>query len=269
MTEAITIYRWARERGIRPQDAYGWRRKGLPIDSNGRVEIARADEWLASHKINPRVSSPRQEADVSPATDGSSFLEQLQDEEPESIVRGVASLTFLRSQGRTLAKGSQRKFLDFTWCDVYPKLKSIETSVQFDKQHEAWVESLQQMLVPHNGKPASYGQGQKSLNVFLKFYVDYASRPDTDTSSRLRPWLHCPLDKVVMKHLSKMFPEDYTSRLEKLHKGSPQQRFSLSEMRDDAYREWQVWIRELSPQKPVLVDVLWAFKRTMQNSTEA
>jgi hypothetical protein len=119
------------------------------------------------------------------------------------------------------------------------------------------------MLVTQKGKGASYGQGQKSLNVFLKFYVDWASRPDTDTSSRLRPWLHCPLDEVVMKGLSKKFPEVYRSRFRPLHEGPPQQRFSLSQMSEDAYLAWQNWIRELSPLEPVLVDVSWALERAM------
>jgi len=106
----------------------------------------------------------------------------------------------------------------------------------------------------------AYGQGQKSLNVFLKFYVDWASQPDLETSDRLRPWLHCPLDKVVMTGLREAFPDFYRSRLRPLY---GEQRFSLSQMSEDACREWQKWIDELSPLKPVLVDVLWVLKRAM------
>ena len=151
--------------------------------------------------------------------------------------------------------------LDFAWLVLVPVLRTIKTRSEFDEQHRAWVKELRQRLVPHNGQPASYGQGQKSLNVFLKFYVDWASRPDPDTACRLRPWLHCPLDKVVMEGLCKEFREEYQRRLRPLHGGSPQQRFSLSQMSEEAYRAWQAWIRELSPLKPVLVDVAWALER--------
>ncbi len=263
MTESITIYRWATERGIKPQDAYGWKSKGLLIDSEGRVEAAQADKWLASQKIATRIGSPRQVSHASPQTDGKAFIARLQDQQPESIVKGLASLAFLRSQGRTLVKKSQEKFLDFAWLVLVPALRTIKTRSEFDEQHRAWVKELRQRLVPRNGQPASYGQGQKSLNVFLKFYVDWASQPDVATANRLRPCLHCPLDKVVMKGLSEAFPLVYRSRLRPLHEGSPQQRFSLSQMSENAYLAWQAWIRELSPQKPVLVDVAWALKRPM------
>jgi hypothetical protein len=153
--------------------------------------------------------------------------------------------------------------LNFTWDVLVPMLPTIKTRSEFDDHHRAWVEALRRKLVTQRGQRASYGQGQKSLNVFLKFYVDWASRPDTGTSGRLRPWLHCPLDKVVMNVLSETFQDVYQSRLRPLHEGAPQQRFSLSQMSEDVYLAWQSWIRELSPLKPVLVDVSWALERAM------
>jgi hypothetical protein len=215
-------------------------------------------------RSHPSFASDNAVSVVRPTGAGKSFLAGLQGRECESIVKGLASLTFLRSQGRTLEKGSQKKFLDFTWDVLVPMLPAIKTRSEFDEKHRAWVEALRRKLVTQKGQPASYGQGQKSLNVFLKFYVDWASRPDPDTSTRLRPWLHCPLDKVVMKGLAEEFLGDYRSRLRPLHRGSPQQRFSLSKMTEEAYLAWQDWIRELSPQKPVLVDVSWALERAMQ-----
>jgi hypothetical protein len=32
---------------------------------------------------------------------------------------------------------------------------------------------------------------------------------------------------------------------------------------EPAYRAWQEWIRELSPDKPVLIDTLWSLRRPM------
>ncbi|MGD0515953.1 MAG: hypothetical protein ABSA26_00320 [Thermoguttaceae bacterium] len=214
-------------------------------------------------RSRPSFASENAASAVRLAGDEKAFVAGLQSRESESIAKGLASLTFLGSQGRTLKKGSQKKFLDFTWEVLVPMLPTIKTRSEFDERHRAWVEALRRKLVTQKGQGASYGQGQKSLNVFLKFYVDWASRPDTDTSSRLRPWLHCPLDKVVMKGLSETFPEVYRSRLRPLHEGSPQQRFSLSQMSEDAYLAWQDWIRKLSPLKPVLVDVSWALERAM------
>jgi hypothetical protein len=186
------------------------------------------------------------------------FLAELRDREAESIVKGFASLAFLRSQGRTLKKYLQRQFLDFIWTKVVPRLPSIETQQEFEQQHHKWVEQLRKLLKTQKEQKLSYGQAQKSLNVFLKFYIDWASLPDCSSSCRLRQWLHCPLDKVVMEGLSKEFRDDYKSRIRPCYKGSPQQRFSLSKMDEVSYHAWQNWIRKLSSDKPVLVDVKWA-----------
>lgn len=42
-----------------------------------------------------------------------------------------------------------------------------------------------------------------------------------------------------------------------------QQRASMSMIDESAYRAWQAWIRELSPQKPVLIDTIWSLFRPM------
>jgi hypothetical protein len=197
---------------------------------------------------------------------GEAFLDSLWRQEPESIVKGLASLTFLRSQGRTLAKGSQITFLDIAWRVLVPALTTIATREEFDHAHKAWVETLLSKLSTNRRERLTYGQGQKSLNVFLKFYVDWASLPDNETASRLRPWLHCPLDKVVMDGLSRTFPETYRTHV-RPKTGSSPQRFSLSHMTEESYRAWQKWIRELSPAKPVLVDVSWALERAVSGES--
>jgi len=189
-------------------------------------------------------------------------LADLTARETESIIRGLASLAFLRAQGRTLARGSQELFIEFIWHEVAPRLGAISDRASFDLAHSAWVRRLQDRLRTSRATQLGYGQAQKSLNVFLKFYVDWASRPDPSTASRLRPWLHCPLDKVVMWNLANLQPAEYKRRLAPLYRTVPhQQRYSLSAMSRHAYEAWQQWIRDLSPEKPVLVDVLWVFER--------
>lgn len=255
----VTIYRWAKDRGVRPQVAYSWRDRGLPTDERGKVDPAEADAWLA-HR---RRHAHRQRGSAAPAAGQTGWtLADLAARETESIIRGLASLAFLRAQGRTLARGSQELFIEFIWHEVAPRLGAISDRASFDLAHSAWVRRLQDRLRTSRATQLGYGQAQKSLNVFLKFYVDWASRPDPSTASRLRPWLHCPLDKVVMWNLANLQPAEYKRRLAPLYRTVPhQQRYSLSTMSRHAYEAWQQWIRDLSPEKPVLVDVLWVFER--------
>lgn len=45
-----------------------------------------------------------------------------------------------------------------------------------------------------------------------------------------------------------------------------QQRASMSMITEAAYKEWQAWIRDLSPQKPLLIDTIWSLDRPMQRA---
>ena len=255
----VTIYRWAKDRGVQPGVAYSWRKRGLPTDEHGRVDPVEADLWLTHRRQQPRGErrSTKRQSTVTGWN-----LEDLAARESESIVRGLASLGFLRAQGRTLAGGSQEVFIDFIWHGVCPHLETISDRESFDLVHSAWVRDVQDRLRTSSGEKLSPGQGQKSLNVFLKFYVDWSSRPDPATASRLRAWLHCPLDKVVMWNLARRYPAEFKRRLASLYGAvAYQQRYSLSTMSWPAYQAWQEWIRDLSPEKPALIDVLWVFDR--------
>ncbi len=188
----------------------------------------------------------------------------LREREPIAVVRDIASLAFNRAQGRALVSGSNGKFIDFVEHKVYPLLHHIESKATFHQTHDRWVGSLQELLRTTNGNRLSYGQGQKSLNVWLKFYVDFASRPDPTTAKRLRPWLHCPLDRVVMEGLKANDSSEYKRRIVPYFKGRQvryQQRHSLSIIDKELYEEWQMWIRDLCPCKPVMVDMIWSFEQ--------
>jgi len=174
------------------------------------------------------------------------------------------------SAGCTLEERSQEKVLALLWT-IRGELESIQSQEQFDKRHRAWVENALQVLRTNRQGQLAYGQGQKTINVFLKFYVDWASRPTADTAARLRPWLHCPLDKVIMEALRSHDTDTWRRRIWEPHyrgRVEHQQRASMSSVNEPAYRAWQSWIRELSPQKPVLIDALWSLLRPM-GRTEA
>jgi hypothetical protein len=193
------------------------------------------------------------------------WIAELRAKEAEAIATAFATLTYLLSQGRSLGSGSQEPFINFAVKIAMSGLQSISTREEFESTHRAWVQTLREsVLKPRKGADTiSYGQGQKSLNVFLKFYMDYASLPDGATAARLRPWLHCPLDSVVMNKLSHEFRPLWLQRVRPHFNGAYQQRFSLSCMTEEYYTAWQELIRALSPDKPVLVDTKWAFERAI------
>jgi retron-type reverse transcriptase len=65
-----------------------------------------------------------------------------------------------------------------------------------------------------------------------------------------------------MHNLASRYPSEYERRLAPLYRTVRyQQRYSLSKMSLPAYQGWQQWIAELSPEKPILIDVLWVFNR--------
>lgn len=190
-----------------------------------------------------------------------SLTQRLSTLEDRAIVRALGSLAFVRSQGRTLEEGSQSKVLDVLW-DVRRCLDQILTREDFDAHHDEWVARTCEQLRTSAGNELAFGQGQKTLNVFLKFYVAWASRPRVETAARLRPWLHCPLDKRVMEWLRSWDAATWRARIWQPFyspRGVPhQQRASMSKIDGPAYRAWQDWIRELVPESPVLLDVIWS-----------
>jgi hypothetical protein len=197
-------------------------------------------------------------------------IEELAANEDRAIVRGLGSLAFVRSQGRTLEVQSQEKLLVRLW-NIRLDLESIGTRDAFDAKHHEWVCQTMAEVRTSRRSQLAYGQGQKTINVFLKFYVDWASRPTPDVAARARAWLHCPLDRVVMERLRSHDVQTWRSRIWEPHyrsRGvSAQQRASMSKINEPAYRAWQAWIRELSPQKPVLVDAVWSLERPIQART--
>ena len=141
------------------------------------------------------------------------WVSKLADNEDLSIVRGLGSLAFLRAQGRTLEERSQEKY---PGAPVrHPQRIRLDRFPRGIRPTPPCVDWPRRSGTPDEPPNAAgtYGQGQKTINVFLKFYVDWASRPTVDVATRMRPWLHCPLDKVVMEALRSQDTDVWRKRM--------------------------------------------------------
>jgi len=103
------------------------------------------------------------------------------------------------------------------------------------------------------GKNISYGQAQKPINVFLKVYIDWMNKPTLDIADKMRNYLHVPIDSKVMDSTRDHYPLIYKKY--NLKKGS------LSKINENLYYRWQECFRELSPVKPLLIDIFWSIER--------
>lgn len=90
------------------------------------------------------------------------------------------------------------------------------------------------------------------MNFFLKVFVDWSNLPDKTTATRIRPFLYCPLDSIVMKTIKKEHMELY-ERYGKPHYDSLKKIDSYQE-----YMKWQNIMDEIvGKEKRVLMDVIW------------
>jgi len=109
-------------------------------------------------------------------------------------------------------------------------------------------------------KSLSYGQAQKAVNVFLRVYVDWAGLPNRAIRRRLLPWLHVPLDSIIMKGVGRSYPRWYAREIRPLARRSCRY-LSLPMVDPELYHRWQRLFREQSPLKALLFDVVWAMNR--------
>ncbi len=138
------------------------------------------------------------------------------------------------------------------------RIDEFDNQDQFDKAHrEALEEIVGKVENRKSGKAStkiSYGQAQKGLNVFLKVYVDWANLPTLDVAAKVKKFLHCPLDSVVMNYIRIREPGLY-----KKYQSPP---CSMRAIRTyEEYMRWQSICRELVDKcghpKRTLVDVVW------------
>ncbi len=178
-----------------------------------------------------------------------SFIKELMEREFQSIIEVMAFMSYNPSIGRVLEKGGVKKFQKMAMDNV-SSLSKIKTIRDYDQFHYEWISNFIKNIKTNNEAECSYGQAQKAINVFMKLYSDWARLPDQNTSKKIIPFLHVPLDRIIMKTISNHYPVT-----------SSQQRFSLSKVNEEIYKTWQNFFREKYPKKPLLFDIAWAIYR--------
>lgn len=204
--------------------------------------------------------------------------------EPEAILRTLAMMAYNPSIGRVLQEGGVAQFSDLMY-EVIPQLYMAQgSSGEFDRWHANTCDRILKGFKTARAQTLSYGQAQKPVNVFLKVFIDWAKQPCRELAEKLTPWLHVPLDSLVMKFIKREFDADYEQkigairrlqidrvgeRLNRLTKGSSKSaarrlvgaECSLVGMDKEMYLAWQHLLRNLWPGKPVQLDIIWVLER--------
>lgn len=225
------------------------------------------------------------------SVDKAGLVQLLVGREPEAILRTLAMMAYNPAIGRVLEEGGVVRFADLM-NEMVPQLYGAQSSRQdFDNWHGGTCRRLLETLKTARGQTLSYGQAQKPLNVFLKVYVDWAKQPTRELADKLLPWLHVPLDSVLMKFTRREFKTEYEARITALRQQRierltdrlkrtpvPSTRglarrlvgneFSLAAIDKETYLAWQELFRELWPGKPVELDIIWALERRPSSAAE-
>jgi hypothetical protein len=204
--------------------------------------------------------------------------------EPDAITRTLAMMAYNLAIGRVLEPGAVDRFSDLM-VEAIPKLYGRTTREVFDKWHGEVCERIIDSFKTALQTTPSYGQAQKPVNVFLKVYVDWAKRPTPDLAEKLAPWLHVPLDSILMKYFKRELPEEYENHIGRIRRrrfdrtaqrlttiNNPRSvarsmlgnEFSLAAIDKETYLAWQQLFQTLYPAKPVMLDIIWFLKRKKQ-----
>jgi hypothetical protein len=186
------------------------------------------------------------------------LIKALRKEEPKAVARVMAFMSYNPSIGRVLEEDGVEVF-QLMAVESIKQLDRIRSLRQFDSFHESWIKRFVNEIHTNTGKKCSVGQAQKAINVFLKVYVDWALLPKPTRARRLRPFLHVPLDRILMKSIAEKFPRFFNERIRNLRKGN--YGHSLSKIGRKEYDEWQVFFRRSYSRKPILFDLIWALNR--------
>ena len=204
--------------------------------------------------------------------------------EPEAILRTLAMMAYNPAIGRVLQEGGVGQFADLM-SEVIPQLYMAQgNKAEFDFWHASTCDRILKSFKTARDQTLSYGVAQKPVNVFLKIFVDWAKQTTRDLAEKLTPWLHVPLDSLVMKFIKREFHADYEQsvgairrlrierageRLSQLKSGSSKSvarmlvgaECSLVGMDKEMYLAWQHLLRDLWPGKPVQLDIIWVLER--------
>jgi len=210
------------------------------------------------------------------------IIDELKNYEGTAIVEGIAMMTYNPSIGRVLEKGGVEKFIELM-VDIERQLEGIGSQEEFNNFHDSVVNYVIEKIKTVKSEKPSYGQAQKPINVFLKVYVDWASRPTLEISNKLRKYLHVPLDSILMRMVKEKFPDEHRKYVvgiydliqksirenlikqgeeSYLHRIVNPSEFSLSGIIfKEMYYAWQKCMRAIYPEKPILLDIFWSLNR--------
>jgi hypothetical protein len=201
--------------------------------------------------------------------------------ERDAIAGTLAMMAYNPAIGRVLEPGGVDRFSDLM-VETVPKLYGWPTKESFDKWHVEVCERIMDSFKTARKTILSYGQAQKPVNVFLKVYVDWARQPTRELAEKLAPWLHVPLDSVLMAFVKHEFPGEYANyigkirrqRIDRTAERVPRVKgpravarlivgheFSLAAIDKETYSAWQEFLRDLYPSKPVALDIIWYLER--------
>jgi hypothetical protein len=209
------------------------------------------------------------------------LVEDLTREEPEAVIRTLAMMAYNPAIARVLERNGVRKF-ESLMVEVVPRLSGIATQTEFDIFHAEICERIILTFRTNKDVGLSWGQAQKPINVFLKVYVAWAKLPELATAEGLRPFLHVPLDSVLMGFIKERFPQEYRQHMQEVcakfvsdaaaqHPNLAQDRTTrwlvdnveLSLMPRPVYVAWQEFLRFIHPDRPILLDTIWATQRNL------
>lgn len=210
----------------------------------------------------------------------SEMIKLCQDKEKEAAIKAMArGVIILTRMAPVYQEGAVDIFPEIA-VDFCEKLKQVTTMDEFDDFHKEFMEDVRSGIKSRREPPLSllsHGEAQKCINVLLKTYVDRSNLPDTQTATRLKPFLHVPLDSVMIGYFKTSFESDYVSYISPAHArenaqfgamnpGSsgkiPDRTLSkLAYIYEDVYVAWQKWFRAIYPAKPILLDTIWALER--------
>jgi len=215
--------------------------------------------------------------------DYDSMIQHLKDTESEVITKELAGgEMMLGRMVPRLEKDCIPKFQELAW-QYSEKLVDITSLSDFDAFHKDFIGVFHQQIRNKDGEAVSYGEAQKPINLFLKSYVDRFAIPGKDVTRRLRPFLHVPLDSVIIGYFRSNFRDDYDHHIAPIHRqinqvikaqhpessgNMPDGLLSqLQNLHEGEYLAWQNWFREIHPERPVLIDNLWFFERPKAKSS--
>ena len=187
-------------------------------------------------------------------------LDWLKKNEQAAIEESIAMMSYNPSIGRALKSGGVTEFQKIAIKKI-KALKNITSQIEFDRFHERFVKAVMSKIKKTSkGNKISYGHGQKAVNVFLKVYIDWASYPNKHVADRLRSFLHVPLDSWVMWYIKNGRFNDFSRIVKPVYKkqGKISYNFPLYDIDKNIYCAWQELCRMICPNKPVLLDVIWA-----------